>query len=37
MTELSPLVSFPQTETSQWISAYHQARLLQKDDATVEA
>src|SRR2546423_11740354 len=37
MTELSPLTSFPQTEASPWISAYHQARLLQKDEATVDA
>jgi integrase-like protein len=37
MMEPSPLVSFPQTEASQWISAYHQARLLQKDEATVDA
>ena len=37
MTELSPLTSFPQTEASPLISAYHQARLLQKDEATVDA
>ena len=37
MTELSPLTSFPQNEASPWISAYHQARLLQKDEATVDA
>ncbi len=37
MSEYSKVVPFPLSGAEDWIDGYHQARLTQKDAATVDA